>query len=59
MKSLLLMTAVVYSLSYAESFDTYITNFDYKARQDMKIKTAQMLEMVSKNKAQLIDIRFA
>lgn len=52
------MMALVYSLSYAESFDTYLTNFDYKARQDMKIKTAQMLEMVSENKAQLIDIRF-
>ena len=40
------------------SFDDYLKSFDYQAAKDMKIKAKEMLELVSQNKAQLIDVRF-
>ena len=40
------------------SFDEYLTNFDYDSRVDMKINSQKMLEMVSKDEAVVIDIRF-
>ena len=58
MKKIIFVTCILFTLAQAESFDTYIQNFDYKARKDMKIQTPKMLELVSQNKAQLIDIRF-
>jgi len=58
MKSILLFLIFITTLAYTENFDTYLQNFDYKARKDMKISTYEMLELVANNKAQLIDIRF-
>jgi len=40
------------------SFDAYLKNFDYKERNEMKIKTPDMLALVEEGKAILIDIRF-
>ena len=40
------------------SFDTYIKEFDYQARKEMKIGTQEMLKLVSEHKAEVIDIRF-
>ena len=42
----------------SNSFDTYLQNFDYQARKDMKISTEEMLKLVTENKAVVIDIRF-
>jgi rhodanese-related sulfurtransferase len=42
----------------AQNFETYLENFDYQERQDMKIKMVEMLNLVEENKAQVIDIRF-
>ena len=58
MKQTLLFLIFISTLIYAEDFDTYLQNFDYKARKDMKITTYEMLELVENNEAQLIDIRF-
>lgn len=54
----LLFLIFITTLIHAEDFDTYLQNFDYKARKDMKISTYEMLELVANNEAQLIDIRF-
>lgn len=58
MKKTLLFLILITTLMQAEDFDTYLQNFDYKARKDMKISTYEMLDLVANNKAQLIDIRF-
>ncbi len=58
MKKTLLFLVFITTLIHTEDFDTYLQNFDYKARKDMKISTYEMLELVANNKAQLIDIRF-
>lgn len=58
MKKTILFLIFISTLIHAENFDTYLQNFDYKARKDMKITTYEMLELVANNKAQLIDIRF-
>ena len=58
MKKTLLFLIFITTLIHAEDFDTYLKNFDYKARKDMKVSTNEMLELVANNEAQLIDIRF-
>ena len=58
MKNILLSLFVLVTLVTASNFDTYLKNFDYKARKDMKIKTYEMLNLVEEGKAQVIDIRF-
>ncbi len=58
MKKTLLFLISIITLIHAEDFDTYLKNFDYKARKEMKISTYEMLELVANNEAQLIDIRF-
>ncbi|ARU48210.1 rhodanese-like domain-containing protein [Sulfurospirillum diekertiae] len=40
------------------SFDEYLSKFDYKERENMKIKTPDMLALVEEGKAILLDIRF-
>lgn len=40
------------------SFEEYLLSFDYKERNDMKIKTPDMLALVEEGKAILVDIRF-
>ena len=40
-------------------FDTYLSKFDYKERNEMKIKTPDMLALVEEGKAVLVDISFA
>jgi rhodanese-related sulfurtransferase len=58
MKKLLIGMVLFCSLLYSDSFDTYLKSFDYEARQDMKIKTVEMLNMIEDGTAQVIDIRF-
>ena len=40
------------------SFEEYLSKFDYKEREEMKIKTPEMLALVEEGKAILVDIRF-
>ena len=39
-------------------FDTYLKDFDYQERQDMKIQMPELFELYAKGEAQVIDIRF-
>ena len=39
-------------------FSSYLENFDYQERVDMKIKRDELLELFADDKAQVIDIRF-
>ena len=36
----------------------YLKNFDYAARKEMKIHIPELLELLKKDKAQFIDVRF-
>jgi len=40
------------------NFDTYLRDFDYEERKDMKIQLKEFFELYAKDEAQLIDIRF-
>jgi len=40
------------------NFESYLKNFDYQERKDMKIQIPELLELYKKNLVQLIDIRF-
>lgn len=61
-KMILIVLAMVGLINAAElkkvSFEEYLSNFDYKERENMKIKTPDMLALVEEGKAILVDIRF-
>lgn len=61
-KMIFLMLAIAGLANAAElkkvSFEEYLSKFDYKEREDMKIKTPDMLALVEEGKAILVDIRF-
>ena len=57
MKKLLILLALGVILN-AQSFESYLKSFDYKARTDMKINSVEMTAMVEEGEAVLIDIRF-
>ena len=40
-------------------FSEYLKTFDYRARREMKINIATLLDLFKKGEAQIIDIRFA
>ncbi|WP_041958627.1 rhodanese-like domain-containing protein [Sulfurospirillum arsenophilum] len=40
------------------SFEEYLLAFDYKERENMKIKTPDMLALIEEGKAILVDVRF-
>lgn len=42
----------------ADNFDDYLTAFNYEERQAMKIGSKELVELLKKGEAQLIDIRF-
>lgn len=63
MRRVMLLMCVTVLFAYAAetkkvSFDEYLGSFDYKERNDMKIKTPDMLALVEEGKAILVDIRF-
>lgn len=63
MRKVLFIVLVIAGLANAMelkkvSFDEYLKNFNYKEREDMKIKTPDMLALVEAGKAILVDIRF-
>lgn len=43
----------------ADPLDDYVSGFTYQERKDMKIDSKSLVELLKKNQAQLIDIRFA
>ena len=40
------------------TLEEYISEYDYKARMEMKIQSRQLIELIKTNRAQLVDIRF-
>ena len=57
MKKLLILLTLGVVLN-AQSFESYLKNFDYEARTEMKINSVEMTAMVEEGEAVLIDIRF-
>ncbi|SJZ93084.1 Rhodanese-related sulfurtransferase [Trichlorobacter thiogenes] len=41
-----------------DTFDTFLTKFDYETRADMKASSKQLIKMIEEKKAVLVDIRF-
>ena len=41
-----------------ESFDRFLTSFDYGTRADMKTDSKKLIQLLSEKKAVLVDIRF-
>lgn len=63
MKKMIYVLLVMVSFAQAAelkkvSFEEYLGAFDYKERNEMKIKTPDMLALVEEGKAILVDIRF-
>ncbi|MFA7347510.1 MAG: rhodanese-like domain-containing protein [Desulfurivibrionaceae bacterium] len=44
--------------SHAEKLDDYLAGFTYQERKDMKIDSKELVELLKKGEAQLVDIRF-
>ena len=57
---LLVMLALVPMTATAaeESFDRFLTGFDYETRADMKTDSKKLLKLLVEKKAVLVDIRF-
>ena len=57
---LLTLFLTISSVACAETFDfdTYVKNFDYAARKEMKMSSAELIEAVKSGTAVLVDIRF-
>jgi len=63
MKKVIFMILALMSLVHSADLkkigiDEYLSSFDYKERENMKIKTPDMLALVEEGKAILVDIRF-
>jgi rhodanese-related sulfurtransferase len=43
----------------ADALDDYLTGFTYQERQDMKIDSKELVELLKKGEAQIVDIRFS
>ena len=41
-----------------QNLESYIANFDYEARKEMKMNSEGLIKLLMEGKAQLIDIRF-
>jgi rhodanese-related sulfurtransferase len=46
------------ALANNNDLETYITNFDYDARIEMKVKSEKLLDLLEDGKAVLVDIRY-
>ncbi len=55
---LLLLTGNA-ATTHAEALDDYISAFTYQERKDMKISSKELVDLLKKGEAQLVDIRFA
>ncbi|MEF3191850.1 MAG: rhodanese-like domain-containing protein [Campylobacterales bacterium] len=48
----------ILSILNADTFDAYLSRFDYKERQAMKIKSGEAMELFVAGEAIFVDIRF-
>jgi rhodanese-related sulfurtransferase len=63
MKTIVILFVALFSVclpTYAgdNSLEKFISNFDYEARNDMKIDAKALIQLIKEGRAQLIDIRF-
>ncbi|BCL61397.1 hypothetical protein DGMP_20900 [Desulfomarina profundi] len=56
--AVLLVGLCVPAFASDNQLESYISNFNYQARKDMKINSKRLIEVLKKGEAQLIDIRF-
>lgn len=54
---LFVLTAVT-AQAAPNNFDSFLTEFNYETRADMKIDSKRLIELLTQRKAVLIDIRF-
>ena len=54
----LLIFITTTALANNNDLETYITNFDYDARIEMKAKSEKLLDLLEDDKAVLVDIRY-
>lgn len=45
-------------MAQEKSLESYLTNYDYESRLEMKINSEELKELINKDEAILIDIRF-
>lgn len=55
---ILLFVACTTAIANDQQLETYISNFNYEARKEMKMDSKGLLKLLMEGKAQLIDIRF-
>jgi len=63
MKTIVILFVALFSVclpAYAgdNSLDKFISNFNYEVRNDMKIDSKTLIQLIKEDRAQLIDIRF-
>jgi rhodanese-related sulfurtransferase len=55
----LIFTCFIINASAQDSvLESYLLSFDYAARKEMRVTSAQLAEMIKEGKVQLVDIRF-
>ncbi len=57
--SLVIFLSITTLAHGAEDLGSYLSNFDYEDRIEMKIGSKEFIKLFTEGKAQLIDIRFA
>lgn len=55
---ILLFGACTTAIANDQQLETYISNFNYEARKEMKMDSKGLIKLLMEGKAQLIDIRF-
>ena len=55
---LFLLNCVPLASAQESSFDTFLTQFSYDTRTDMKIDSKQLIVLLAEKKAVLVDVRF-
>lgn len=59
--SFLLTTALVFAtaaVSAQSSLDTYLSNYTYESRKEMKVSSEEIIDLLQNDEAVLVDIRF-
>ena len=57
--NLLLILLITFNSGFAQNeLDTYLSNYSYENRKEMKVSSEQIVKMLQDKKAILVDIRF-
>ena len=58
LSTLILCLSIASFAHGGEDLGTYLSNFDYADRKEMKIASKELISLLAQGKAQLVDIRF-